>query len=376
MTDKKELAKTEEKPKPLTLRDRFQQKWFKDQITAAMSKNCNVDRFIRVATTSLMTTRNLADCEESSVFRCLLVLGQVGLEPDGRNAHLIPRWNKKLYGADKGGYECTFQIDYKGFVELAMRSGLVASVHADRVFEEDEFDYNIGQIECHRPNLRVKRKDWYAAYSVVRFKDGSMKCEVMTQDEILEIRDRSESWKAYKKDKISTCPWLTDEGEMAKKTVFKRLSKWISISPEFATAVEHDNEDFEPIPQVAPQSPPSLILPADDRRSVTPTSERPNLHEEREERSEEPQRTEEREPETREQKEREEIQPPEESELPKPVANILGLIRKANSEFALLGVRQTWNSIKPNHAEFQEKVEAAFVAKSDSVAKMGEKAKS
>ena len=71
------------------------------------------DRFIRIALTALTRTPKLTTCDHGSFFQALLDLSQLGLEPDGRRAHLIPFRNNK-----RNCVECQLIIDYKG---LALR---------------------------------------------------------------------------------------------------------------------------------------------------------------------------------------------------------------------------------------------------------------
>lgn len=153
---------------------------------------------------------------------CLIDCSSLGLEPDGRKAHLIP------YG-DK----CTLIVDYRGLVALARRSGEIADIHADIVCKNDKFEYSFGsdsRLE-HRPNIE-DRGPVIAAYSFVRLKDGSSSYEVMNVKEIDAIKKRS---------KASTSgPWVTDWAEMAKKTVFRRHSKWLPMSSEFQEAIDKD----------------------------------------------------------------------------------------------------------------------------------------
>jgi recombination protein RecT len=68
-------------------------------------------------------------------------------------------------------------------------------------------------------------------------KDGTCKCEVMGLDQIEAIRKRSRAG--------SSGPWVTDWDEMAKKTVFRRASKWLSLSPELRDAVNVDDDQIE-----------------------------------------------------------------------------------------------------------------------------------
>jgi len=194
----------------------------KKQFALALPKHLKPDRFIRIAITAMNKNPKLLQCTKASLLSCLMDLSQLGLEPDNRKAHLIP------YG-DK----CTLIIDYKGLVDLARRSGEIADVHADVVYQNDEFTYSFGNEGklIHKPSLK-SRGEPIAAYSFVRLKDGSSSYEVMNVEEIEAIHDRSKAG--------SSGPWVTDWAEMAKKTVFRRHSKWLPVSSEFQEAAEKD----------------------------------------------------------------------------------------------------------------------------------------
>jgi recombination protein RecT len=216
------------------IRDLIQSDRFKHAVTAALPSHLKPDRFVRVALTALTRTPKLAQCEQASFFQCLITLSQFGLEPDGRNAHLIPFNNRK-----RNVVECQLIIDYKGLVDLAMRSGKIAKIHADKICQNDVFSYDRGEIKKHEVNFKVPRGDAYAYYALAQMKDGSHKCEVMTKDEIESIRKRSRA--------DNDGPWVTDFDEMAKKSVFRRLSKWLQLSPEYRDALEADADALEEI---------------------------------------------------------------------------------------------------------------------------------
>jgi recombination protein RecT len=211
------------KTKPRTLKGLLSEDNVKNQFALALPKHLSADRFARVAITALTRTPKLQDCTPESFMRCLLDLSALGIEPDGRRAHLIPY-----------GKECTLILDYKGIAELVMRSGTVTSIHADKVCEQDQFVVNRGKIEQHVVDYKGARGNAYAFYVIVTFKDGSEKCEVMTRDEVEGIRKRSRAG--------NSGPWVSDFDEMAKKTVFRRASKWLPLSPEIQDAIRTDED--------------------------------------------------------------------------------------------------------------------------------------
>jgi recombination protein RecT len=155
-----------------------------------------------------------------------MTCAELGIEPNGRHAHLIPYKT-----------ECQLIIDYKGLVELAMRSGLISRIHADVVCENDTITIKNGEIN-HEVNPLISRGNMVGAYAMCFFKDGTAKHEYMSREEVDGIRKRSRAGNAG--------PWVTDYNEMAKKTVFRRMSKWLPLSPEIMDTVERDADSMQP----------------------------------------------------------------------------------------------------------------------------------
>jgi len=233
-----EIQKTE--PAKLTVKSMLTDDRFKSAISQILPTHITADRMARVAIAALTKTPKLSRCTPESFTSCMMTLSQLGLEPDGRRAHLIPYENRK-----SGTVECTLIIDYKGLVSLIMRTGLVSNIHCDVVCDGEEFQYNLGMVEKHLINFsKGKRGKPFAAYAIVTMKDGTKKCEVMTFDEIEGIRKRSMAGNGG--------PWISDWSEMAKKTVFRRAAKWIPLEgadPEIThnieTAIAVDDLQFE-----------------------------------------------------------------------------------------------------------------------------------
>jgi len=214
----------------LTIKEQLTGEKFRGAVASVLPKHLTAERFTRIAILAITRTPKLAQCDQASFFGALMTLSQFGLEPDGRRAHLIPFENRK-----RGVVECQLIIDWKGLAELAMRSGLVANQHADVVREGDVFEYSAGKVMKHVPNVlrphpRPEAGGVIAAYAMAEFKDGSTKAEVLSLDEIKAIQARSRAGQSG--------PWVTDWNEMAKKTAYRRLSKWLPLSPEFRDAVD------------------------------------------------------------------------------------------------------------------------------------------
>ena len=259
-----------------TLQSWLKSDQFKTAVAAALPKHLTPDRFVRVALNAFMRTPKLAECTQESVFRCMLDLSALGLEADGRRAHLIPfKRNIKEAGGWRSQMECQLIVDYKGLVELAYRSGTISNIHADKVCENDEFDYDRGLLTRHRIDFRAPRGPAYAYYARVVFKDGTDIAEVMTVEEVEAIRKRSKS--------ANDGPWVTDFDEMAKKTVFRRLSKWLTLSSEFRDALEKDDDVVEVAPakpqrEVAAITVESFLPSADGNRGHDHTTDEAEAH--------------------------------------------------------------------------------------------------
>jgi len=218
---KKEVG--EYKVDPQGIKDLVTSATAKKQFAMALPRHLSADRFLRVALTAFTRTPNLLQCTKESLTECLMDCSALGLEPDGRRAHLIPYGNK-----------CQLIVDYKGLVELARRSGEISDIHADVVCENDFFEYSFGtngNLE-HKPAIKEKGVV-IAAYSYVKLKDGSSSYEVMNLEEIEAIRKRSKA--------AGNGPWKTDWNEMAKKTAVRRAMKPFKASPQMAAALLADN---------------------------------------------------------------------------------------------------------------------------------------
>lgn len=215
-----DVVKKEQKPPTLAQLIERQ----KPEIARALPRHMNPDRMARIAVTVLRQTPKLAQCTPESFLGALMTCSQLGLEPGPLgHAYLVPYKR-----------EVTFIPGYRGLVDLAYRSGQVATVKAQVVHEADEFDFEEG-LDAYLKHKRSGADDpgpviW--VYALVKLKDGASNFVVMTVAEVEKIRKRSMA--------ANNGPWVTDWKAMAKKTALKQLSKWMPLSPEFNQAVQHD----------------------------------------------------------------------------------------------------------------------------------------
>jgi len=202
----------------------------KAQIQAALPKHVTIDRLIRVALTAISRNPKLLECTQTSLLGAIIQSAQLGLEPDGAlgHAYLIPFKNNNAKTS-----EVLFMIGYRGFIDLARRSGQITTIMSNVVHEGDEFSYEYGlhQDLKHVPS-GDKSKKLTHVYGYALMKDGSFQFEVMAIDEVQKIRSMSRA-----KD---SGPWTGHFDEMARKTAIRRLAKYLPLSPEFATALKAD----------------------------------------------------------------------------------------------------------------------------------------
>lgn len=243
----------------------------REQLLASLPRHVNPERFERNMTTALMQQPEMLAYDPRLVFREVARVAGLGLLLDKElgEAYLIEAWNSKTRQKEPQA-----RIGYRGMIKLAKQSGQYTRVYAREVHQNDQYDVVQGTREelVHRPVLHGASGEVIEYYAVAQMKDGNAEFERMTLDEVLAIRDRSDAWKAFDSGKIKSTPWGTDEGEMAKKTVIRRLCKRLDQSPELATAIQIEDEaefasmrDITPKPSErrAPAAPkPALIAPS------------------------------------------------------------------------------------------------------------------
>ena len=220
------------KPKgAMTVKDYLESEAYRKQIQDALPKFIDKDRFIRSALSEFRLNKALQECSVPSVMGYFMQAAALGLEPASTLGQCYPvPFNNKNSGAK----ECQFILGFRGMAAIARRSGEVTSIDAHVVHERDEFllEYGIDAKLSHKPYLDGDPGTMRGAYAVVRFKDGSYQYAFMPRFEIEKHHKRSKSG--------TSGPWITDYEEMAKKTVFRSMFKWLPIVVEAQEAESSD----------------------------------------------------------------------------------------------------------------------------------------
>jgi recombination protein RecT len=158
----------------------------------------------------------------------------ISLNPASKLAYLVPR--KKSVCLD---------ISYMGLLHIAQQSGAIDWGQAVIVRALDTFELQgIDSPPLHKFNpFATDRGEIVGVYVVVKTDTGDYLTHGMPIAKVYDIRNRSESWKAFERDSTKKGPWNTDEEEMVKKTCVKQAAKYWPRRERLDSAVHHLNTE-------------------------------------------------------------------------------------------------------------------------------------
>lgn len=188
-------------------------------------------KFCRICFTAVRNTKHLDECSIQSLAAAMMTSAQLDLEPNTPQglAYLIPYKTKK-------GYECQFQVGYKGLLQLAYRSGMVQAFNADVVYKAEVeaglFRYTKGACPniIHETDLLgdYRQGEIVAAYAACTLKGGQTIMRVIDGKDVERAQNTSASYKAAKAfNRPDMSPWNTHAESMWMKTAIKRLAAWM-----------------------------------------------------------------------------------------------------------------------------------------------------
>lgn len=185
---------------------------FQAKLEQALPPGVNIDRFTRVTLTALQQNPSIANGDRQSLYNAVVRCAQDGLLPDGKQAALVMFGGAVQYMPMIGGLR-----------NIAAKHGIAMATGV--VHKNDTFEYELG-IESrmvHKPApLDQPRGDAIGAWAQARDADGNLYLEVMGREDIEKVRAVSRS--------KGNGPWVQQWGEMARKTVGRRLFKSLPIT--------------------------------------------------------------------------------------------------------------------------------------------------
>ncbi len=218
------------------------------RLAAALPRHMSPERLLRTFHLALQKTPDLAKADMRELIGALVGFAAIGIEPNTPLGHgwLIPFAKREKRDGQWVTTGMSIQpiIGYRGYIDLARRSGTIQSIHADVVYEGDQFSYEYGTEEHLRHVYGPRDGDLVPlfAYAIARVGEGHQ-FEVMRWSEVLAIRDGSQGYQQAKRRggrSLESSPWVAHTEAMARKTAVRRLAKMLPLSIELAAAAALD----------------------------------------------------------------------------------------------------------------------------------------
>lgn len=196
------------------------------------------DRFVTSIISAVSNNAALNECTHVSIFSAALVGETLGLSPSPQLGHfyLVP------YNDKKQGKVAQFQIGYKGYIQLAIRSGQYKKINVVAIKEgelvsydplNEEIEVNLIDNEEEREN-----KPTIGYYAMFEYINGFRKTMYWSKNK---MTNHALKYSPGFKAKKGYTFWEKDFDGMAFKTMLRQLlSKWGIMSIEMQDALQKD----------------------------------------------------------------------------------------------------------------------------------------
>lgn len=253
-----------------TLQEAFESTEFGTRIAGLAPKHMDPVRLYRMFMSAASRNPDIYKVPVRTALGQFMTIATLGLEPNTQQGHAYlitfkeKVWNPDTRQRDLEQMGLQVIIGYRGYAELAWRTGFVNSLHADVVLPGDEFEFSYGTESYlkHRPGGQAEETDaplWaYAHVGMVLEHGKGQLFEAMPWRDVMRIRNRSQAYQKALADKedygrkgwnvprsYTDAPWVRDEREMGKKTAFRRTIKYMRLSPELMGASAIDDAGDE-----------------------------------------------------------------------------------------------------------------------------------
>lgn len=230
------LVKTTNKPKFSVA---IQSDMYKNLINQTLGDKDRATRFIASISSAVATNQALQECDAGTILSGALLGESLNLSPSPQlgQYYLVP------FNDSKKGYKVAqFQLGYKGYIQLAIRSGQykklnVLSIKKGELIKYDplneEIEVNLIEDEEERENAET-----IGYYAMFEYTNGFRKSLYWSKSKM--EKHALKYSKGYSAHKGYTF-WEKDFDGMAYKTMLRQLiSKWGIMSIDMQQAVEKD----------------------------------------------------------------------------------------------------------------------------------------
>lgn len=230
-------------------------------IAQTLGDKKKVERYTAAIMSAVATNPQLQKCEASTILSGSLLAESLGLahSPQLGQYYLVP-FKVKARDDVPEHYDAVFVLGYKGYIQLAIRSGFYLHINAMEVkqgelIKYDPFDDFIDLFPIEDVEEREKAET-IGYYAMFEYLNGFKKVLYWPKAQMLRHADRySPAFSAatYARIQRGEIPekdmwkyssfWYKDFDGMARKTMLRQLiSKWGVMSPDMQAAYEHDNK--------------------------------------------------------------------------------------------------------------------------------------
>lgn len=223
---------------------------FKNQIELILPDAISVNRALASAQEITRINPALLECTPESIIGAVVqsIMLDFPISQELGFCYFVP-YNTNKGTRDKPIWvkECQFQIGYKGFAALAMRSPAISHFYGHGVYSQDQFDYHYGLNKDlkHKP-AKQPGDALQFVYVVACFENGQKDFQVLSREEIERLRLRNRMQKEQ-----ASGAWLTDPEAMWIAKTMKQMRRFLPLTIEAQNAWNTDGkviriENFEP----------------------------------------------------------------------------------------------------------------------------------
>ena len=212
-----------------------------DKFREALPPTMDESKFISVLKLTLNKNPKLLQADKNSLMQTFMRAAQDGLYLDGREAAAV-----------QYGQSVQYIPMVEGMIKVLHNSGLIKTISAEVVYENDLFDYELGTKPqlTHKPLIVGDRGKPICVYAIAVTTNGGEYMELMNMQEIEKCRAVS------KASSSPHSPWVKWFDQMAKKTVMHRIAKRLPKNDAINSVVSVDDDNFVDVsPNAKPSEP-------------------------------------------------------------------------------------------------------------------------